>query len=673
MPSRPDHFVHGKPPQAEPPEGPLAAALRTGAWRLFPFLLLYSIGFATLFPVIPTLITNGFASQAAGHPIDCQVFTPATSPKECHDAHAQAVTWNSWSSFVSGSVLSFLCAPTVGRLSDIWGRKPFLLTGVAFSLAPMLVLLVHIWGWVAIEWYYVMNVFGGVVSCFSVTISALADRLPQQHMAVTIGYLSAAFSIGILVGPILGGFISTQMAVYVCVTMICATLVYLQLFFPESAPRLCALRAEQKTSRERASASEPGHAHDSEQGVTEPLLAADDDRGGEVAGAGDNGSKDCCQAQGAAGEMGVQVDAATATLLAMDLAPHVVPLVVPHVVPPPTPVLSACCGGMCTCPGVCDCPGGSSPAVSIPYSGTGGKAGAGCCGPATSEPAGKAGSAGLQTQLPRGAARHQLSGNGCQAPCARGEKCDRGPDMWAGFRIISNSTWYRKLAVVWIIVAMTWEGAQDMLIQYLQLQLGFTTRDQAALLVVVAGCGLFIKIALLPTLVRRLGEQYLLVLGLSAWALQDVLLALAPTKAYALGAIAVGSMACVSWPASMALQTSRVDPRDVGAVQGALAGISSLATGVGPLMFAALFTTVTRTGSKFYMPQLVWYVAASLALVAIAITMTLNRGEDKQKVTLVGVSQDKADQSTANMTSTEAETFVTVVVQDAQTKTPHNS
>lgn len=46
-------------------------------------------GFATLFPVIPTLVTNGFASQAAGHYVDCQQFTPATSPPYCRDAHRQ--------------------------------------------------------------------------------------------------------------------------------------------------------------------------------------------------------------------------------------------------------------------------------------------------------------------------------------------------------------------------------------------------------------------------------------------------------------------------------------------------------------------------------------------------------------------------------------------------------
>ena len=44
--------------------------------------------------------------------------------------------------------------------------------------------------------------------------------------------------------------------------------------------------------------------------------------------------------------------------------------------------------------------------------------------------------------------------------------------------------------------------AQDMLMQYLQLVLGFTTRDQATLLIILAAGGLVVKLGLLPWLVR---------------------------------------------------------------------------------------------------------------------------------------------------------------------------
>ncbi len=63
----------------------------------------------------------------------------------------QAVFWNSWTSFVSGSILSFVCAPVVGKLSDDWGRKPFMLAGVSLGLAPMVVLMFFVWGWVPIQ------------------------------------------------------------------------------------------------------------------------------------------------------------------------------------------------------------------------------------------------------------------------------------------------------------------------------------------------------------------------------------------------------------------------------------------------------------------------------------------------------------------------------------------
>ena len=52
--------------------------------------------------------------------------------------------------------------------------------------------------------------------------------------------------------------------------------------------------------------------------------------------------------------------------------------------------------------------------------------------------------------------------------------------------------------------------------QYLQLQIGFTTRDQSQVLVVASACSLTVKIALLGLLIRHLGDQWVLVLGLAA-------------------------------------------------------------------------------------------------------------------------------------------------------------
>jgi MFS family permease len=53
---------------------------------------------------------------------------------------------------------------------------------------------------------------GGLVSSFSMTLMSIADLLHASHRATAVGYLSACFSVGIIVGPLLGGFISTSVA-----------------------------------------------------------------------------------------------------------------------------------------------------------------------------------------------------------------------------------------------------------------------------------------------------------------------------------------------------------------------------------------------------------------------------------------------------------------------------
>lgn len=57
--------------------------------------------------------------------------------------------------------------------------------------------------------YFPLTALGGVVSSFSMTMVAVADLLPARHRATAAGYISASFSIGVLVGPLAGGLMST--------------------------------------------------------------------------------------------------------------------------------------------------------------------------------------------------------------------------------------------------------------------------------------------------------------------------------------------------------------------------------------------------------------------------------------------------------------------------------
>jgi hypothetical protein len=60
-------------------------------------------------------------------------------------------------------------------------------------------------------------------------------------------------------------------------------------------------------------------------------------------------------------------------------------------------------------------------------------------------------------------------------------------------------------------------------------------------------------------------------------------------------------------------------------LQGALAGIRALATGVGPLVFSALFSLVTRTDSPWgFHPGAVFWASAALTALAAGVAATID-------------------------------------------------
>ena len=181
-----------------------------------------------------------------------------------------------------------------------------------------------------------------------------------------------------------------------------------------------------------------------------------------------------------------------------------------------------------------------------------------------------------------------------------------------------------RLALCMAIASIVSESVGDVLVQYLQLVAGFTTKDQGLLFVVIGACNLVVQGLLLPPLARRLGEVALLRGGLLLSAVEHAMLSVARTRGQALAAVAVGSFAGVAWPAVGAIKANNCGPDEQGLVQGALASLRALATGVGPLAFAALWRAcATAEAPLGFRPGLVFWAAAALTLVAVGVAFTL--------------------------------------------------
>lgn len=111
------------------------------------------------------------------------------------------LTWVFTLYMLTSSVSSVLA----GRLSDLYGRKPFLVTGVVvFSVGSFLCgLSGSIWE--LIVWRGLQGIGGGLV--MSTSFAAVADLFSPRERGRWQGLLGAGFGLASVLGPTLGGFV----------------------------------------------------------------------------------------------------------------------------------------------------------------------------------------------------------------------------------------------------------------------------------------------------------------------------------------------------------------------------------------------------------------------------------------------------------------------------------
>ncbi|XP_012288882.1 hippocampus abundant transcript 1 protein isoform X1 [Orussus abietinus] len=132
-------------------------------------------------------------------------------------------------------ILSFLSAPLIGALSDVWGRKFFLLITVAFTCAPIPLMSINTW------WFFAMISISGVFACtFSVVFAYVADVTEESQRSLAYGLVSATFAASMVISPSLGAFTMDTYGENVVVALATAIAV-LDVFFilvavPESLP-----------------------------------------------------------------------------------------------------------------------------------------------------------------------------------------------------------------------------------------------------------------------------------------------------------------------------------------------------------------------------------------------------------------------------------------------------
>lgn len=128
--------------------------------------------------------------------------------------------------------------------------------------------------------------------------------------------------------------------------------------------------------------------------------------------------------------------------------------------------------------------------------------------------------------------------------------------------------------------------------------------------------GMIVCGALIKPLNELLGERLLLVYAYAIGAIHDVFYGCATTSTLIFVGATLFGFTNVSYPAIASIKANNVDEREQGIVQGALVAVSSLAAGVGPLSFRAIYYITEDTeypGSMFLFGAFLFAVAAVIS------------------------------------------------------------
>jgi DHA1 family tetracycline resistance protein-like MFS transporter len=136
------------------------------------------------------------------------------------------------------SLMQFLCAPVLGSLSDRFGRRAVILSSLFGSWLDYLLLAFA----PSLPWFFLGRIVAGITGANMTAANAyIADVSPPEKRAANFGIVAAAFGLGFIAGPALGGWIGGQFGLrapfLVTAGLTLLNWCYGMFVLPESLPR----------------------------------------------------------------------------------------------------------------------------------------------------------------------------------------------------------------------------------------------------------------------------------------------------------------------------------------------------------------------------------------------------------------------------------------------------
>jgi MFS transporter, DHA1 family, tetracycline resistance protein len=164
-----------------PSQPPRPAGRRAAVIFIFITVVIDVLGFGVIIPVLPKLVQQLMGGDASKGAMMFGVF---------------GTVW---------SLMQFFFSPLLGAISDRFGRRKVILIScfglgldyIVMALAP------------SIGWLLLGRILSGIcASSFSAAGAYIADISPPEKRAQAFGMIGAAFGVGFVIGPAIGGLLS---------------------------------------------------------------------------------------------------------------------------------------------------------------------------------------------------------------------------------------------------------------------------------------------------------------------------------------------------------------------------------------------------------------------------------------------------------------------------------
>ncbi|NHM06650.1 TCR/Tet family MFS transporter [Flavobacterium sp. CYK-4] len=177
---------------------------------IFITMLIDITGWGIIIPVIPKLIEELI-----------------------HGDISEAAKIGGWLTFAY-AITQFVCAPLIGNLSDKFGRRPVILISLfGFSIDYLFLSMAP-----TIGWLFVGRIIAGVTGASITTASAyIADVSTPENRAKNFGMVGAAFGLGFIIGPVIGGLLGqygSRVPFYAAAVLCMLNFIYGLFILPES-------------------------------------------------------------------------------------------------------------------------------------------------------------------------------------------------------------------------------------------------------------------------------------------------------------------------------------------------------------------------------------------------------------------------------------------------------